>query len=68
MTVVPTFAPRVIGNACSRVNNPAPARGTSKAVVMKLDCTITVTRSPTSIERTTLEPSTPLTNFSTRVS
>ena len=32
--VVPIFAPRVNGNICLRVNTPAPAKGTTREVVM----------------------------------
>ena len=32
--VVPIFAPRVNGNICLRVKTPAPAKGTTREVVM----------------------------------
>ena len=42
VTVVPIFAPSVKGNICLRDNTPAPARGTTKDVVMDELCTIIV--------------------------
>ena len=67
VTVVPMFAPIVIGNACSSRNNPAAPSGTSNDVVIELDCTMTVTATPTSMESTALDPSTSVTSSSTRV-
>lgn len=56
MTVVPTFAPRTIGKACSSVRRPAPAKGTSSDVVVELDSTIAVVAKPTPNPREELLP------------
>ena len=66
VTVVPTLAPMVTGNACSSRSSPAPASGTSSDVVMELDCTRTVTIAPTSMATTALELSARSTMPSTR--
>ena len=66
MTVVPMLAPIVTGNACSSRSRPAPPSGTSSDVVMELDCTVTVTITPTSRATTALARSTSLIIPSTR--
>ena len=58
VTVVPTLAPNVIGNACRSVSIPAPASGTKSDVVIELDWTMTVTTTPTIMAKMTLRPKT----------
>ena len=47
VTVVPMLAPRVYGKICMSVNNPAPAMGTDKEVVIELLWTMAVSIKPT---------------------
>ena len=51
VTVVPIFAPRVNGNIFCKVNTPAPAKGTTREVVMDELWTIMVRIIPKPIAR-----------------
>jgi len=66
VTVVPMFAPSVIGNATSRLRMPAPISGTSSDVVTLLDCTETVIRMPTPMPMSPLRPSARFSDCSNR--
>ena len=52
VTVVPTLAPSVTGNASLSLSTPAPASGTKSDVVIELDWTITVATTPTTMAMT----------------
>ena len=52
VTVVPIFAPSVNGKICLNVKTPAPAKGTTKEVVIDELCTIIVIMIPNSIALT----------------
>ena len=52
--VVPMFAPNVNGNICLSVRTPAPARGTTREVVMDELCTIIVSSAPNAMDLNTV--------------